>query len=117
MTFKTLIATVAIALAFAPSAAADGPQQAKWRAYDEAVRTAYDAPVQAKWRAYDAAVRKAHAPVPAARTPAPVATTDDPIPTLGRIALAVMVIFAAAAIVFIRRRDALRTATAGGWDR
>jgi hypothetical protein len=104
MTFKTLIAAVAVALALAPSAHAAGPaptparvQQAKWEAYDDAVRTAY-------------------APAPQARTLPPVTTTEDSIPTAGRIALAMMVVFVAAAIFFVRRRDAVRTSSAGGWD-
>src|SRR5690349_12272579 len=108
MTFKTLIATAAVALAFAPSASA--------RPIADPAPAVPASAQQAKWRAYDEGVRAAYAAAPAPRAIAPVATTHDTIPTAGRIVIAMMIMSAAAGIFYIRRRDAMRTATAGGWD-
>src|SRR5688572_27140205 len=92
-TLKTLIATTAIATAFAPSAMAMPIGE-----------TTQDPQVAAKWHAYDDAVRAAYA------KPAPVADDNGvPLPMAGGVIAIVMLSFGGVAAA-ARRRKTVRPA-------
>ena len=90
-TLKTLIATTAIATAFAPSAMAMPVGD---------TGSTQDALLDAKWQAYDDAARAAYT------KPAPVAADDDgvPLPMAGGVIAIVMLSFGGVAAAAKRRR-------------